>query len=131
MTVVDVRELGSLISRRRVAKRLTLRDVEEQLEHALTASTISRLENGATPDIGNVPILARWLGIPLNQIAWPGQAGEQVVEADTPAVVEVHLRADRKLDPDAAEALASMFRMLYDNLASGDAPVTPTHRKKK
>jgi len=121
--IVDVRDLGELLRKRRSAAKLTLRDVEAQLDHALTASSLSRLENGATADSNHVPVLARWLGIPLELVAWPGHASVPTPGVDTPTVIEVHLRADKNLPPGAGEALAKMFRRLYQDFASGDLPV--------
>lgn len=122
MPRVDVRELGQLLRRRRTAKKLSLRQVESELENALTASTLSRLENGATPDPVNVAPLAAWLEIPLELIAWPGELPVRA-ELDTPQLVELHLRADKKLRPEAAEVLASLFRRLYQDVASGAVPL--------
>lgn len=121
--IVDVRELGELLRKRRSAAKLTLREVENQLDHALTASSLSRLENGATADSKNVSTLAEWLGIPLELIAWPGHSIAPAAGIDTPTVIEVHLRADKNLPPGAGEALAKMFRRLYQDFASGDLPV--------
>ncbi len=129
--IVDVGELGELIHKKRLSERLTLRDVEDQLDHSLTASTISRLENGATPEIANVPILAGWLDIPLEMIGWPGQVRQKPAQLDTPTAVEVHLRADTKLPPGAADALARMFRLLYEDFASGDPPMAHPRRRSR
>lgn len=120
--LVDVRELGEHLKRRRAAKRLTLRQVETELNHALTASTLSRLENGATPEPANVAHLAEWLEIPLELIAWPGEIMIDQ-DVDLPTTVQVHLRADKNLRPEAAEALAMVFRRLYEDFASGVLPL--------
>ena len=127
--LVDVAELGELIRRRRAAHKLTLRDVENQLDHAITASSLSCIERGAMPDARNVPILARWLEIPIGLVAWPEQARQPTKPVDTPSAVELHLRADRNLDPSAAEALAAMFRHLYEGVASGKLTVPVKGRK--
>lgn len=128
--LIDVQEIGTLLRRRRAAAHLTLRDVEEQLDHALTASSLSRIENGAIPDPKNVSLLARWLDIPLNRIGWPGQVAS-APGSDTPAAIEAHLRADKRLAPEAAEVLATMFRRLYEDLVSGDLPLTVAPRRGK
>jgi transcriptional regulator with XRE-family HTH domain len=120
--LIDVRDLGEQLRRRRAAARLTLRQVETELNHVLTASTLSRLENGATPDPANVAPLAAWLGIPLELIAWPGETRDAGA-IDLPTAVEVHLRADKNLRPEAAEALAMVFRRLYQDFASGELPL--------
>ena len=120
---IDVRDLGQLLKRRRAAQGVTLRQVEEAMDHALAASTLSRLENGATPDPMNVAHLAAWLEVPLDLISWPGETAASSTPLSTPELVELHLRADRSLKPEVAEVLAMVFRRLYDDLASGVVPL--------
>jgi hypothetical protein len=43
---------------------------------------------------------------------------------DTPQAVEVHLRADPKLDPRTAQALAEGFRIMYEHFTQ-DEPNQP------
>lgn len=125
---IDVRELGGMLRARRHARRLTLRQVQDELNNSLTASSLSRLENGAVPDARNVAVLATWLGLPVSQIAWPGEAEGTEPPMDIPDVVEVHLRANKKLDPAAAEYLAWTFRRLYEDAVSGNVPVVTRRR---
>ena len=128
--LIDVADLGRLVQRRRKVRALSLRDVEEQLEGAITASSLSRIERGAIPDSKNVPVLARWLQVPLDAIGWPGESRASQERA-TPDVVEVHLRADRNLNPEAAEVLSTMFRHLYESVASGTFTVNGHEPKSK
>lgn len=114
--VVNVGQLGALVKARRAAEGLSLRDLQDQIQNALSASALSRIENGATPEPKNVAPLAAWLGIPMGNIAWPGQPIPATTDQSTPDVVAVHLRADKKLNPVAAETLARMFRRLYEDL---------------
>src|SRR3954463_12861160 len=96
--VVNVSELGALVKARRAAKDLSLRDLQDQLRNLLSASALSRIENGATPEPKNVAPLAEWLGIPMTSIAWPGQPMAAATQVQsTPDAVEVHLRADKNL----------------------------------
>lgn len=127
---IEIGEIGALVARHRSAKGFTLREVEDQLGHALTASSISRIEHGALPEPRNVPILARWLNIPPEHIVWPNEK-RQTRAVDVPTAVEVHLRADRNLSPGAAEALATMFRRLYTDVASGEVQLPPPARRAK
>lgn len=127
--VVDVGQLGALLRARRAAGGLTLRELQKQLDNALTASALSRIENGATPELRNVPVIAGWLGIPMAQIVWPGQPTATSGGRSTPEVVEVHLRADKKLSPIAAEVLARTFRVLYDDIVAGKIPLAGDKRK--
>lgn len=120
---VDVRDLGQLLHERRSAANKTLRQVMDEMNKALTASTLQRIEKGAVPEPKNVPVIASWLGIPTEMIRWPG--GLDSPEPSTvPDIVEVHLRADKNLGHEQAMALSEMFRTLYDRLASGaDVPL--------
>lgn len=126
--VADVGDLGGLLRKRRIADGLTLRQLQAQLRNALSASALSRIENGATPDPKNVPAIAAWLNIPISQIAWPGQATATSGGDSTPDVVEVHLRADKKLSPIAADVLAMTFRRLYDDIVDGKIPLAGGER---
>ena len=84
----------------------------------INASTLSRLERRVTPNLPDsktLKKLASWLSISLEELlAIPEHEGTAPTPS-TPEVVEVHLRADRKLEPDKAKALAEMFKILYEN----------------
>lgn len=127
---VNVAELGGLLKARRRSRDLSLRQVQGEIDNALTASALSRIENGATPEPRSVPALAAWLGIPVDWIAWPGQSTPTAAGMDTPDVVEVHLRADRRLNPVAADVLAQTFRRLYEDIVAGRIPLAeaPKHK---
>ena len=82
----------------------------------LDASTISRLERGAystLPDGATLEKLAKWIGIPIKELLG-GEDKDPLEENTLPEVVEVHLRADKNLSPKTAEALAKMFKALYE-----------------
>ena len=85
-------------------------------ECGLDASTISRLERGAystLPDGATLEKLAVWTGMSVGELL--GGEGKDPLEENTlPEVVEVHLRADKNLSPKTADALAKMFKALYD-----------------
>jgi transcriptional regulator with XRE-family HTH domain len=121
---VDVREIGELIRARRQAQKISLRELQDELNGALTASALSRIENGSLPEPRNAAILAQWLGLAAGRLEWPGSpATEAPKKQSTPELVEVHLRADKKLSPVAAEVLARTFRVLYDDIVHGRIPL--------
>ena len=122
--VVTVAELGQLVRSRRTADGLTLRQLQAEMENRLSASALSRIENGAVPDPKNVPTIADWLGIPVNQIAWPGQSTDASEGRSTPDVVAVHLRADKNLDARTADVLARTFRRLYEDIVEDRIALT-------
>lgn len=63
--------------------------------------TVSDLINESPPDKTNIP-----------------------PKVTTPEFVEVHLRADKNLTPEAADALATMFKTIYNQVSKG----SPTKR---
>jgi transcriptional regulator with XRE-family HTH domain len=118
-TLVNTEELGRAIRRRRQELGLSLRDVAD--ETAVSASTLSRIENGTgKPDAENIARLTSWLNMPMERILGAhdadGAAGAPIVyyaHESTPEIVEAHLRADRNLTPETANALSELFRVAY------------------
>lgn len=115
--LVNVAELGKYLKRTRLNDHLSLRAVARETQ--VSASTLSRIENGSgVPDAETLARLARWLDIPLERIV--ETRGQDPLEAvvyypheSTPDIVEAHLRADRNLNPETANALAELFRVAY------------------
>jgi transcriptional regulator with XRE-family HTH domain len=115
---VKTQELGTAIKRRREELGLSLRDVADVT--GVSASTLSRIENGTgKPDADNIARLTSWLDMPMDRIM-----GKQTASADvepvvyypheaTPEIVEAHLRADKNLSPETANALSELFRVAY------------------
>lgn len=92
------------------------------------ASTISRIEHLKLPNLPDGKTLLKlgqWLGVPVSQLL--GDVG--VIRSDAsplgaspPEVLEVHLRADKKLTPEAAAALSKMFQVLYEQTLISKKP---------
>jgi transcriptional regulator with XRE-family HTH domain len=85
----------------------------------VSAATISRLERGVAtslPDAETLTKLAKWLGVSVSDLLneLDSVANTNVSVNTIPEVVEVHLRADKNLNPKTAEALAQMFKALYE-----------------
>lgn len=113
--------ISALIKAKRREKGLGLRAAA--VECGLSPSTLSRLERGVSsslPDADTLAKLANWLdvsvGFLLLEQDQDKEHDEDGPELTTPEVVEVHLRADKRLSPKTAEALATMFRLLYEQL---------------
>lgn len=114
---INTVELGRAIKRRREELGLSLRDVADVTD--VSASTLSRIENGTgKPDADNIARLTGWLDMPIDRVMSTGAAAdiEPVVyypHEATPEIVEAHLRADKKLTPETANALSELFRVAY------------------
>lgn len=118
--VVRIGELGKLIQEKRRSERLTLAAAAQQSR--VSAPTLSRLERQSTdggkvmtPDTHTLTALTQWLGVTVEQMVTMDQP--QDAPMYTPEIVKAHLRADRNLNPDAAEALGEMFRLAYDQFS--------------
>jgi transcriptional regulator with XRE-family HTH domain len=120
-SLISTAELGRAVKRRREELGLSLRDLADKTQ--VSASTLSRIENGTgRPDADNIARLTQWLDMPVDRIM--GRGTENDVEPvvyypheATPEIVEAHLRADKKLSPETANALSELFRVAYNQFS--------------
>ena len=117
-SLINTKELGRAIKRRRDELSLSLRDVADVTQ--VSASTLSRIENGTgKPDADNIARLTNWLDMPVDRVMKKKGARENVEAVvyypheAMPEIVEAHLRADRNLTPETAKALSELFRVAY------------------
>jgi len=128
--LVNTEELGRAIRRRRQELGLSLRDVADKT--GVSASTLSRIENGTgKPDADNIARLTSWLNMPMERVLSGRHPESDEAPAviyypheSTPEIVEAHLRADRNLTPETANALSELFRVAYTQFSrsSQDKP---------
>lgn len=117
---IDIRELAAMMRARR-GKR-GLRAVANDIG-GVSASTLSRVEQGKLPDLDTFLRLCRWLGVTPDYFSAPPATSSNVAEGftqKTPEIVAAHLRADRTLDPKTAEALITMVQLAYSAIERGD-----------
>ena len=108
---VPVEQLGAELRRIRKRDGLSLRDVAEKT--GISASTLSRLERGSTPDFDVVDRLADWLKVSIS--AGAPATRQPKSDDDVVQVVEVHLRANKHLPSDTAKAIADAVRLLLSS----------------
>ena len=119
---VELGKLAALVKARRGKKGL--REAAREIGE-ISASTLSRIEQGKTPDIDTYLKICDWLGISPGQLFKtdnePREVGVPVTDGmTTPEIVEAHLRADRELSPQTAEALANMVMAAYRAVTAGN-----------
>lgn len=102
-------ELGAMLKARRRAKRLTLRDLADQIDVSL--NTLSRVERGYLPDLRNFQRIVDWLDVPAEMFLEPTSD-----ELTTPEVIARHLRSDQRLSREAALRIAGLVEDMYHNL---------------
>jgi transcriptional regulator with XRE-family HTH domain len=117
---IDVEGLGGRLKRLRNERHLTLREVAKAT--GVSVPSLSRIERGAAKEFksGTLLSLAAWLGKEVSELKGVPppvpQHGGKAIDG-TPDIVELHLRADRKLNKKSATALANLFRIAYEQLA--------------
>jgi transcriptional regulator with XRE-family HTH domain len=127
--------LGRAIRRRREELGLSLRDVADKT--SVSASTLSRIENGTgKPDADNIARLTSWLNMPMERVLSGRHPDSDEAPAviyypheSTPEIVEAHLRADRNLTPETANALSELFRVAYTQF-SRSSQDKPTRKRR-
>jgi transcriptional regulator with XRE-family HTH domain len=120
-SLINTAELGKAIKRRRDELKMSLRDVADIIE--VSASTLSRIENGTgRPDTDNIARITQWLNMPVDRLMT--KTSENDVEPviyypheKTTDIIEAHLRADKNLTPETANALSELFRVAYDQFS--------------
>lgn len=133
--LLDVVELGEYVKKKREEEGLSIRQLATITQ--ISSPTLSRIENGVcNPDSPTLARLSSWLAIPLDSlmkgslIPESGEGFLEIVKESTPNVIEAHLRADPKLKPDAAKALAELFRVAYTQFTSDDLEEIKSSPKK-
>ncbi len=121
--LISTEELGRAIKRRREELKLSLRDVADKT--GVSASTLSRIENGTgKPDADNIARLTDWLDMPIDRVMKKKGKSETVEPViyypheATPEIVEAHLRADKNLSEETANALSELFRVAYSQFSN-------------
>jgi transcriptional regulator with XRE-family HTH domain len=114
---IDPAQLAARVRAKRDAEKLSLRAAAKRL--GMSAATLSRVESGAhLPERDHLLRLAEWADLPLGPPA--GHRRNQLVHGDnasTVEAVELHLRADKDLDPEDAEMLVQLVRTAYDQMS--------------
>lgn len=102
-------DLGPLLSQRRAELGLSLREVSAQC--GVPVATLSRVEQGRTPDLANFRRIIEWLGLPPDRFLLATTRS-----ASTPDVISEHLRLDPTLSPADADKIAGLVRTMYEAL---------------
>lgn len=116
-TEMNLVHLGALIREKRQRDGIGLRAASEQ--SGISPSTLSRFERGlGTPDAEMMRKLSEWLNISVGKLLFEDEQFEEPTALSTPEIVAMHLRADRRLSKEAADALAELIRVAYAQLAA-------------
>lgn len=108
--VVDVEGLYVALDAKRKEDELSWRDAAGAM--GVSASTLTRMAQGASPDVEGFGKMVRWLGVSADDFiarkGRPSKKPEQLL-----VVVSRHLRASKELDPKSAKALEGIIEAAY------------------
>lgn len=107
-TQIDLAKFVAMLKTKRGERGL--REVAQEIGE-ISASTLSRLENGKIPDMDTFLRVCDWMKIDPSQFLVRTEVGNPTTS--TPEIIEAHLRADKNLDEATAEAIAEMVRAVY------------------
>lgn len=107
---LDIERLANLVRSKRSSRGL--RETAKEIGN-VSPSTISRVENGKTPDMDTFLALCDWLEVPPAELIKNTEDEEAL---NTPEAITIQLRADKNLDPAIANALASLVKAAYQDL---------------
>lgn len=114
---LDTAKLSAMVRKKR--GRQGLRQTATEIGD-VSAATISRVEQGRVPDLETFLRLCDWLGVSPDQFTMSGTGTSAAASPSTPDLVAAHLRADRTLRPETAEALSSVIRLAYEAAVRGE-----------
>src|SRR5215211_3388672 len=105
---IDAAELARRVRAKREAEKLSLREAGEALD--MSAATLSRVETGRhLPERDRLLRLAAWAGLSLDPASRATRNRAVHGEDASPVeAVELHLRADKSLEPEDAEFLVQL-----------------------
>lgn len=111
---LDISALAERLRKVRQERSKTLRDVFD--ETGISIPTLSRIERGDAREIESNTLFAltNWMKV-SSEIFNPDSKAVSKTKS-TPDVVELHLRADKNLDPQTATLLSKMFRATYEQV---------------
>ena len=110
---IDVHRLAAAIQAKRGAAGMRA----ASKEIGISAPTLSRIEQRRLPDLESFLRICRWLKMPPESFA---TVKKTLDKPDHLQEIEIHLRSDRTLPKETAEALSRMVRLAYDAVRRGN-----------
>jgi transcriptional regulator with XRE-family HTH domain len=108
---LDIDRLARMVKAKRAGQGL--RETARQIGD-ISPSTLSRVENGKTPDVETFLRVCDWLGVPAGEFLVTDSSLMQAAEAQGSAgaaeQIAIQLRASKDLDEATAHALAELVR---------------------
>lgn len=110
---IDLGKLAAHLRTKRGGRGL--RAISEEIG-GVSASTLSRIEQGSAPDLPTFIRLCKWLGVSTDEFVhatFAPKRNNAVSEISLPDAVEAQLRRDRVLPSSTVNAISEMIRLAY------------------
>jgi transcriptional regulator with XRE-family HTH domain len=107
---LDLEALVATVDAQRKAKGLPWRQVAK--EAGVSASTLTRMQQGKLPDVNTFGALVQWLRIPADRFMVHGSTTRRN-SPDPMAVASTLLRGKREVSPRAAKALEELVHAAF------------------
>jgi len=108
-TLLDTEKLASMLKSKRGSQGL--RAIAKEIG-GVSASTLSRIEQGNVPDVETFLKLCKWLEVSTNEFS--SESNNSSKSLTTEEIVVAHLRADKTLPKKTIEALTEMINIAYN-----------------
>jgi transcriptional regulator with XRE-family HTH domain len=102
--VLQLEALVAALDSERQAKGISWRQLA--IEAGVSPSTLTRMQQGKSPDVNTFSALTTWLDIPAERFYT--ELGSEPVRNDPMAVVSTLLRGKKKMTPKAVAALTEL-----------------------
>jgi transcriptional regulator with XRE-family HTH domain len=109
--LINVDSLVAALDSERRSKGLSWRHLAR--EAMVSASTLTRMQQGKSPDVNTFTALTRWLGTPAEKFYTSSASAADVREDDPMAVVSTLLRGKKKMNPKALAALQELVNAAF------------------
>ncbi len=104
-TQLNTMLLSSMIKSKRGAQGL--RETAKEIGN-VSASTLSRVEQGKVPDVDTFFKLCKWLNVSSDSFTSGDMKDNQ-----EKTVIKAHLRAEKELEPSTVNSLITMINLAY------------------
>jgi len=118
---IDIGALYAALEAKRETEEKPWRAIAAELD--VSPATFTRLSQGKGVDINTFVTLTGWLGASPDDFVVGDKPSESESE-ETLAVISSYLRADRNLKPRSAQAIETVLRAAYEQLAEPRSNVT-------
>ena len=106
---ISVDILVAVLDSERKARALSWRQLAKAA--GVSPSTLTRMQQGKSPDVNTFSALTRWLNIPAERFY--AEKPSQPIPTDPMAVISTLLRGKKKMNPKAVAALQELVNAAF------------------